>query len=149
MASIEKRRGISLAQSEFDYTTTKTTDISNFSAWHNRALLVPRLLPPSDSPAFETARKSFLKKGLHHSSWLSDNVELERTHNGLWVDPDDQSTWIYHSWLLGETFSLEHGEERKAVLAPTSLEEKVEVLESEIGLLKDLLREAPDAKCIP
>jgi len=72
---------------------------------------------------------------------------LERTHNGLWVDPDDQSTWLYHSWLLGETFSLEHGEERNAVLAPTSTEEKVKVLESEIGMLKELLKEAPDSKC--
>jgi hypothetical protein len=70
VASIEKRRGISLAKSEFDYTTTKTNDISNFSAWHNRALLVPRLLPPSDSPAYETERKSFLKRGLHH--WIVD-----------------------------------------------------------------------------
>lgn len=28
------------------------------------------------------------------------------------------------------------------------MEEKVEVLEREIGLLKELLNEAPDAKCI-
>ena len=74
---------------------------------------------------------------------------MDRTHNGLWVDPDDQSTWLYHSWLLGETFSLEHSEDRNAILEPSSVEEKIEVLESEIGLLKELLNEAPDAKCVP
>jgi len=61
--SIEKTRNVSLAQSEFDYTTSKTNNISNFSAWHNRANLIPKLLPPISDSSFEEQRRSFLASG--------------------------------------------------------------------------------------
>lgn len=75
------------------------------------------------------------------------NSELKRTQNGLWVDPDDQSTWLYHSWLLGETFSLSQQDDIKPILAPTSNGERILVLQGEIRLLEDLLEEVPDSKC--
>lgn len=63
VANLEKARKISLVQSEFDYTTTKTNNISNFSAWHNRANLIPKLLPPSSDDTFEEKRKELLSSG--------------------------------------------------------------------------------------
>jgi hypothetical protein len=63
VSSIEALRGVSLAKTEFDYTTTKTNNISNFSAWHYRAMLIPQLLPPTSAPNFETERKVLLQKG--------------------------------------------------------------------------------------
>ena len=77
----------------------------------------------------------------------SNYLELYRTHNGLWVDPDDQSTWIYHSWLLGETFSLQEIMESRPVLAPTSEEERIHILKGEIQMLEELLVEVPNSKC--
>jgi geranylgeranyl transferase type-2 subunit alpha len=70
VANIEKRDGVSLAKSEFDYTTIKTNNISNFSAWHNRANLIPHLLPPTTAENFEEERKAFLERGisLSHSN---------------------------------------------------------------------------------
>jgi len=65
------------------------------------------------------------------------------------VDPDDQSTWLYHSWLLGETFSLQGPPQERPILAPTSNEEKVAVLQSEIDMLEELLQEVPKSKCNP
>jgi hypothetical protein len=73
---------------------------------------------------------------------------LERTQNGLWVDPDDQSTWLYHAWLLGESFSLHGVEQEKPILTPTTTEERAEVLQSEIKLLEELLQKAPESKCL-
>lgn len=67
VSSIEKVRGISLAKTEFDYTTTKTNNISNFSAWHNRANLIPHLLPPTTAANFEDERKTFLERGSESS----------------------------------------------------------------------------------
>jgi len=96
--------------------------------------LIPHVLPPATSPDFEQERKALLES------------ELKRTQNGLWVDPDDQSTWLYHSWLLGETFSLRQQTDIKPILAPTTNEEKVLVLQGEIQLLEDLLEEDPDSK---
>lgn len=80
-------------------------------------------------------------------------AELKRTHNGLWVDPDDQSTWLYHQWLLGEAFTLHPQQQGQQpinfpILAPTSKEEKISVLQDEIKMLEELLQEEPESKCI-
>jgi len=61
--NLEKTREKSLAKSEFDYTTTKTNNISNFSGWHYRANLIPCLLPSPDATDFEEKRKEFLNTG--------------------------------------------------------------------------------------
>jgi geranylgeranyl transferase type-2 subunit alpha len=146
ISNIEKIRGVSLAQSEFEYTTKKTNNISNFSAWHNRANLIPKLLPVSTADNFESERKRFLRQGVYSCMFVS-HLELDRAHNGLWVDPDDQSTWLYHSWLLGETFSLHAETDVKPILAPTSPEEKIFVLVEEVKMLEELLEEVPNSKC--
>jgi len=109
-------------------------------------MLIPRLLPPTTAPTFEAERKAFLQKGAQFHIHLL-KAELERAHNGLWVDPDDQSTWLYHSWLLGETFSLQLQPQEKPILAPTSDKEKEAVLQSEIQMLEELLQEEPNSKC--
>jgi hypothetical protein len=64
------------------------------------------------------------------------------------VDPYDQSTWIYHAWLLGESFSLHGVEQEKPILTPTTTVERQEVLKDEIQLLEELLQEAPESKCL-
>lgn len=53
----------SLAESEFRYTTQKIeSNLSNFSAWHNRSQLIPRLLTGRN--ADDNARKQFLDDGM-------------------------------------------------------------------------------------
>lgn len=55
--------GQSLVEPEFEYTTTKIRDdLSNFSAWHNRSQLIPRLL--NEREADDENRKAFLDNGL-------------------------------------------------------------------------------------
>jgi len=92
VSSIEKLRGVSLAKTEFDYTTTKTNNISNFSAWHNRAMLIPQLLPPTAAPNFETERKTFLEKGARKFVfiWLTRRIRT----NAQWTL--GRSRWSKH-----------------------------------------------------
>jgi len=54
----------------------------------------------------------------------------------------------YHdSWLLGEQFSLHQSEDSKSILAPSSKEERIYVLQGEIKMLEELLEEVPESKC--
>lgn len=54
--------GQSMVESEFAYTTTMVNfNLSNFSAWHNRAQLIPRLLVERN--ANDSLRREFLDEG--------------------------------------------------------------------------------------
>jgi geranylgeranyl transferase type-2 subunit alpha len=56
--------GSSMVASEFDYTDRMiNTDLSNFSAWHSRSKLIPRLL--DERGADDKARRAFLDSGKH------------------------------------------------------------------------------------
>ena len=64
----------SMTKQEFDYTTKMiSSNLSNFSAWHNRSKLIPKLL--TESGADHAARRKFLDDGKRiedHLSSLSD-----------------------------------------------------------------------------
>lgn len=54
-----------MVEQEFRYTTKMIeTNLSNFSAWHNRSKLMPRLL--DERGADEAARLKFLDDGMQH-----------------------------------------------------------------------------------
>ncbi|XP_016483241.1 geranylgeranyl transferase type-2 subunit alpha 1-like [Nicotiana tabacum] len=81
-------------EKELEYTTERICDnFSNYSAWHNRSVLLSHLLKEN--------AKGYSPK---------DNVfteEYEFVRNALFTDPDDQSGWFYHLWLLDQTVKLE------------------------------------------
>jgi geranylgeranyl transferase type-2 subunit alpha len=64
-----------MVESEFEYTTKMiNANLSNFSAWHNRSKLIPRLLDERNADAAK--RRKFLDDGTFHnyfwySCWLS------------------------------------------------------------------------------
>ncbi|XP_073310659.1 geranylgeranyl transferase type-2 subunit alpha 1-like [Primulina huaijiensis] len=81
-------------EEELQYTTNMISDnFSNYSAWHNRSLLLSNLL--------EKGVKEYSEKG----SVLRE--EYEFVVQALFTDPDDQSGWFYHLWLLEQTAILE------------------------------------------
>ncbi|KAE8695389.1 serine/threonine-protein kinase CTR1-like [Hibiscus syriacus] len=70
------------------------TNFSNYSAWHNRSVLLSALL--------EKKAEGFLSK---------ENVlpeEYEFIHQAIFTDPDDQSGWFYHLWLLDQTVTIDY-----------------------------------------
>ncbi|KAF5729287.1 RAB geranylgeranyl transferase alpha subunit 1 putative isoform 1 [Tripterygium wilfordii] len=79
---------------ELDYTENMIeTNFSNYSAWHNRSVLLSNLLKKKVEGFL--SKEDILKK------------EYEFVHQALFTDPDDQSGWFYHLWLLYQTFNAE------------------------------------------
>ncbi|KAJ8583575.1 rab-protein geranylgeranyltransferase [Rhizopogon salebrosus TDB-379] len=97
--------------SELAYTSRKIgANFSNFSAWHQRSKSLVVLWESGQLDPVESKDKEF-----------------ELVSNALYTDPDDQSAWIYHRWLIGS------GENK-------------EQLEREIQVITELLQEQPDSK---
>ena len=64
----------SMVEGEFAYTTRMIkTNLSNFSAWHNRSVLIPRLL--EERKADDGAKREFLDGGMIHTPMTSHRSE--------------------------------------------------------------------------
>lgn len=108
-------------QSELVFTSKKiASNFSNFSAWHYRTKLSLKLWDEEKSEegvGEETLRLSKAKK---------IDEEFDLVKQAIWSDPNDQSAWLYHRWLVGK------GE--------TSL------VKREIAGIEELLTEEPDSR---
>ncbi|KAJ4950557.1 hypothetical protein NE237_027389 [Protea cynaroides] len=77
-------------EEELKFTTDMIdTNFSNYSAWHNRSVLLSDLL------------KQKVQGYSHREKVLTEEYEL--VHQAIFTDPDDQSGWFYHLWLLDQT----------------------------------------------
>ena len=68
-----------LTEKEFNYTTKMiNTNLSNFSAWHTRSKLIPKLL--AEKQADKVARRKFLDEGTKllakHQSFVIAHIRL-------------------------------------------------------------------------
>ncbi|XP_078741644.1 geranylgeranyl transferase type-2 subunit alpha-like, partial [Lampetra fluviatilis] len=67
-----------------------SSNFSNFSSWHYRAQQLAVAGPRTARP---------------HADALP--AEFELVQNAIFTDPDDQSAWLYHRWLLGRAEQAE------------------------------------------
>ncbi len=90
--------------SELAYTKRKIeSNISNFSAWHQRSKVLTTLW---DSGKLDKAKA--IEEGMCTVGATSGNsliiqspAEFDLVRNAMYTDPNDQSVWIYHRWLVG------------------------------------------------
>ncbi|KAK3698236.1 Rab geranylgeranyltransferase [Vermiconidia calcicola] len=130
---VERLGGSSMAEQEFEYTTKMiNTNLSNFSAWHYRSQLIPRLL--SERQAGNDERRKFL------------DAEFELITQALYTDPYDQSLWFYHQYLMS---TLDPSNAQSApILDPCTNADRLHYLEQELDSVKDMLDGAEDCKYI-
>ncbi|OBT75222.1 hypothetical protein VF21_06120 [Pseudogymnoascus sp. 05NY08] len=122
--------GKSLVEEEFAYTTKMVnTNLSNFSAWHNRSQLIPRLL--DERNASDEVRKEFLDE------------EFDTMRNALWTDASDQSLWFYHQFLMVTLL-----DRSVSILPNFTSEQRIDFANSQIDDLKEMLDGAEDCKWI-
>ncbi|CAH7685219.1 geranylgeranyl transferase type-2 subunit alpha [Phakopsora pachyrhizi] len=101
------------------------SNFSNFSAWHYRSKLLESEI---------NTQKQQQDKKLEHSMRDGEELiglilkkELDWVRTALWIDPNDQSAWLYHRWLM-------------------SMTESEEIKLNEIGSIEELLKVEPDSK---
>eukprot|EP01113_Clastostelium_recurvatum_P025707 TRINITY_DN3092_c0_g1_i3.p1 TRINITY_DN3092_c0_g1~~TRINITY_DN3092_c0_g1_i3.p1 ORF type:complete len:315 (+),score=58.76 TRINITY_DN3092_c0_g1_i3:1-945(+) len=108
----------SLSQ-QFDYTTTKIEqNFSNYSAWHQRSALLLEI--EKDDHGLLNALQN----------------ELELVRQAVYTEPNDQSPWIYHRWLMAQC---------KGVLTRLGRPPH-ELAQQELSHIKELLSIEPEAK---
>ncbi|KAM0445049.1 hypothetical protein ACHAO4_010029 [Trichoderma viride] len=124
--------GKSMAEDEFAYTTAMIrANLSNFSAWHNRSLLIPKVLEQRGSD--DKARAAFLAQ------------ELDLVRDGLNVGPEDQSLWYYHQFLVSQIVG---GGNSQSITPAFTVDEKITYLKREIDEITDLSEDYDDIKWI-
>ncbi|KAK3071127.1 Rab geranylgeranyltransferase [Teratosphaeriaceae sp. CCFEE 6253] len=123
----------SMVEREFAYTTQMVhTNLSNFSAWHYRSQLIPRLL---DLRHADTEKRTqFL------------DAEFELITKALYTDPYDQSLWFYHQYLMA-TLDPDNAQ-APAILDQCGVEEQRKYLEQELESVLEMLDGAEDCKYI-
>ncbi|GAA6011181.1 hypothetical protein JCM11491_006748 [Sporobolomyces phaffii] len=103
-------------ETELQFTTKKIShNFSNFSAWHYRTKLLTKLWD--------------------ERGWTDDtnpdrvkrvDQEFDLVKQAIWSDPNDQSAWLYHRWLVGTG--------------------TVSLVRREIAGIEELLEEEPDSR---
>ncbi|KAK0661874.1 Geranylgeranyl transferase type-2 subunit alpha [Lasiodiplodia hormozganensis] len=123
----------SMVEPEFEYTTKMIkTNLSNFSAWHNRSKLIPRLLDERNADG--EARQKFMKS------------ELDLIQGALYTDPYDQSLWFYHAFLMA---TLDQNSPRNArIVQDVDDGVRAKYLEAELDTIREMLDGAEDCKWI-
>ncbi|CAL5430543.1 unnamed protein product [Camellia sinensis] len=82
-------------EEELHFTTDLINEnFSNYSSWHNRSVIMSHLLE-------KRAQGSFSKEKV-----LTEEYDL--VHQALFTNPDNQSGWFYHLWLLEQTVKVEN-----------------------------------------
>ncbi|KAG9241623.1 geranylgeranyl transferas-like protein type II alpha subunit [Calycina marina] len=129
-----KLNGFSMAEAEFEYTTKMIkANLSNFSAWHRRSKLIPKLL--NERKADDATRHDFL------------NSEFELITEAIYTDayPYAQSVWFYYQFLMS---TLIEPTGSSAINPNCTLQDRIVYLSKQLISLKDMLDGAEDCKWI-
>lgn len=129
----ESQQREKLVEQEFLYTEKMiNTNLSNFSAWHQRSKLIPILL--NKKQANNAARIKML------------DDEFTLIESALYTDPYDQSLWFYYQFLM-VTVTGEHAN-RAPYFVSLGPKNRINYLVRELDKLQELLKGAEDCKWI-
>ncbi|KAG5183575.1 rab geranylgeranyltransferase alpha [Tribonema minus] len=112
---VVEQAGLS-AEEDFAFTTEKILEnFSNYSAFHYRSKLLPAVAEARGAGGVLTLVEQ----------------ELEMVHQAFFTEPDDQSAWWYHRFLVGWAAEALHGTEHH--------DKYPELLQKEVDCIRELL----------
>lgn len=112
-------------------------NFSNYSAWHYRSTLIPQICKNNH----KKLKKQIIK-------------ELEFVKNAFWTEPNDQSAWLYHRWLLGKDgystmIRLQQNKEKQDMNIQSNVHQyelTLDELLAEFNGIEEFLKEEPKSK---
>lgn len=120
IASHKPQQSHQLERNELSFVEEKINeDFANFSAWHHRSVLLPHVGETSNDTV------QLIRDELHY------------VRQAFYTDPDVQSVWFYHRWLLAG--APVRG--AQATLEP-------QILTDELDACNELLELEPEAKYV-
>ncbi|XXZ98109.1 Rab geranylgeranyltransferase [Meyerozyma guilliermondii] len=115
---------------EYKFTTSKINkNISNFSAWHNRTKLIPKIYDLFGELDTTNDHADVRHVFARPQTILQHELELVKT--GMFMDSDDTSIWLYLQWLLTNPFFVD--DLRK--VSPTCY---LDVLNAQLAIVEEL-----------
>lgn len=110
---------LSINLTEFAYTTSKINkNISNFSAWHNRTKIMPKIFNILEKPLdkLSLSKENTQLLLLFSSPYDMLMYELDLVKTGMYMDSDDTSVWLYLQWLLTDEIFVGAFDDKAAYL---------------------------------
>ena len=93
--------------SELAYTQRKIeANFSNFSAWHQRSKTLTSLWKQGKLDEAKSREDGKNNSTMLSITVLTSVIEFELLRNAMYTDPNDQSVWMYHRWLVGTGASM-------------------------------------------
>lgn len=132
----EAHRG-AVKPKEFEFTEEKINkNFSNFSAWHQRSKVIPELM--EETRQGKCTDEKLVKRLSDPKTFFGS--ELDYVKNAIFMDPNDQSVWLYLRWLLTKP---------EIIYPDISTEYHIEVVESTIKEIAELYEDEKDCRhCI-
>ena len=122
------------AEMELTFTTQKVeANFSNYSAWHYRSKLLPKLDGGDGSSGSSSSSDGSL------GGRIKSDLQLVR--NAFFTAPEDSSAWFYHRWLLAQ---LHPNSTSSAKTGSSS--EYAGILSEEATMVDELLELEPECK---
>ena len=128
-------------EEETKYAREKISkNFSNYSAWHHRSVHFEQFDEGRDDEegAENPSSSSSSKLSLQFQAVL--NAEFELVSQAFFTEPEDQSAWMYHRWLLSQLdeYSSSSSSSKKAY--------KIQTLQRELHRIRDVSEMEPTCK---
>mmetsp|Transcript_30333 Transcript_30333/g.85729 ORF Transcript_30333/g.85729 Transcript_30333/m.85729 type:complete len:372 (+) Transcript_30333:98-1213(+) len=152
-------------EDELEYTHKKIEqNFSNYSAWHYRTALLPKVHAGAQTLSQMVSGADAEQTGSCGEAGRADGTgaaaartvpmwvllqELELVQQAFFTEPEDQSGWFYHRWLLGACLTSASAAAASEECRPEdskAFAELKQALTSQAEMCKELLEEEPAAK---
>lgn len=132
---------------ELAYTARKIeSNFSNFSAWHQRSKVFSTIWEGVSDEERRRMRDEGDLFYLFAMCYWYICTEFDFVKQGIYTDPGDQSVWLYHRWLIGQSLPIFYVLHYQSFNV-NNIGDNQAILAREIKVIEELRELEPESKC--